>query len=230
MTIPFNYYPRMRPEMPIVSDGFDFSSSIKMNPGEWYQATSQSQPSGGHLSPITVDFFIPATRIFAITDVIPFHIQLSGEISSMRAFFPELPPEVYPPTLQPLKSSWKRKKSRWKFLRLVLMRRVSVQIHGLTSENTSQTGEGETLPLPPDIFEVPDSQELQLHWRGEIACDPDLAVGSFSVPNLSVRDVLVLALTPAPKSLFSETKCIVPIRLVTDTWSGADTSQSQTAV
>lgn len=55
MTIPFNYYPRMRPEMPIVSDGHDFFASIKMNPGEWHQATSQSQPSSGHLSPITVD-------------------------------------------------------------------------------------------------------------------------------------------------------------------------------
>ncbi|KAG9220350.1 hypothetical protein CCMSSC00406_0006615 [Pleurotus cornucopiae] len=230
MTIPFNYYPRMRPEMPIVSDGHDFFASIKMNPGEWHQATSQSQPSSGHLSPITVDFFIPATRIFAITDIIPFHIQLSGDISSMRAFFPELPPEVYPPTLQPLKASWKRKKPRWKFLRLLLMRRVSVQIHGQTSENNAQTSEGTILPLPPDIFAVSESQELQLHWEGEITGGPNLAVGSFSVPNLSVRDVLVLALTPASKSLFLEAKCIVPIRLVTDTWSGADTSQSQAAV
>lgn len=121
----------------------------------------------------------------------------------MRAFFPELPPEVYPPTLQPLKASWKRKKPRWKFLRLLLMRRVSVQIHGQTSENNAQTSEGTILPLPPDIFAVSESQELQLHWKGEITGGPDLAVGSFSVPNLSVRVSRIVSLASSSCSCIS---------------------------
>ncbi|KAJ8520674.1 hypothetical protein ONZ45_g2531 [Pleurotus djamor] len=97
-TIPIRlkYYPRTRPHRPNLTDACLFST-IKAAPEEWHQASAemQTRPTA-KISPIDCHLMVPSAQIFGIQDTIPFHVQLSGPIASLRAFLPHLTADVFP--------------------------------------------------------------------------------------------------------------------------------------
>ncbi|KAJ8691214.1 hypothetical protein PTI98_010811 [Pleurotus ostreatus] len=95
ISIRLHYHPRTRPHRPNVSSPCLFSS-LKVAPEEWQQATAQMQPRpSSSLTPIDCHLMVPAAQIFGLEEAIPFHIQLTGTIASLRAFLPQST-EVYP--------------------------------------------------------------------------------------------------------------------------------------
>lgn len=86
IAIPFRYYPRTRPHRHILANT-DFLSAVKALPEEWFQALSElkTRPNS-QLEPISCHLFVPAARVYGLRDTIPFHVQLSGRLSSVKSF------------------------------------------------------------------------------------------------------------------------------------------------
>jgi len=61
-----------------------------------------------------------------------------------------------------------------------------------------------------------------MSWSGEITIDPQVKVAGFKASGLTVKDYIVLSMTPPEpgKSPFRELRQVIPVRLTTDPWSG----------
>ncbi|CAL1712387.1 unnamed protein product [Somion occarium] len=97
MIVPINYHPRSRPYLPIGCGLHPFLSTVKCAPGDWHQVSSTIKPrSGATIGSIEAHLFIPAVQIYAISDTIPFHLQLQGSQASLNAFLfsPESSPQA----------------------------------------------------------------------------------------------------------------------------------------
>lgn len=209
---------------------------------------------------------VPAAQIFGLEEAIPFHIQLTGTIASLRAFLPQST-EVYPlspidttstvdtsatlvhsplslsslpPTavsVCPSSSSLKPQKRRFSrsssysppspkpVIRVFLLRQISVQVRGQKAWRNCTLGEGKIWPLPPPAGSmdclVPEREEANLDWEGEVRCNRNTMVGGFNAGQLAVKDFIVLALTPPDphSSPLLEFQYAHPIRFVTDPWT-----------
>ncbi|KAJ2923693.1 hypothetical protein H1R20_g13403, partial [Candolleomyces eurysporus] len=93
----FDYLPRSRSSDPTTTLP-GCVANIKQLPNEWYQVTSivpvEPQP---HLEPVFSNLFVPAARVYPLTDPIPFHVETSGRRESLRALLSTNQPES-PPT------------------------------------------------------------------------------------------------------------------------------------
>ncbi|KAJ3570108.1 hypothetical protein NP233_g4618 [Leucocoprinus birnbaumii] len=93
MFVPFEYYPRTRPNRPIIPS-LCFFSGVKSTPEEWYQTIAPMKtPLNTDPGPIFTHLLIPSSRIYGIRDSIPFHVQLSGPEEALRAFLQPKPKE-----------------------------------------------------------------------------------------------------------------------------------------
>ncbi|KDQ25454.1 hypothetical protein PLEOSDRAFT_1019990, partial [Pleurotus ostreatus PC15] len=238
ISIRLHYHPRTRPHRPNVSSPCLFSS-LKVAPEEWQQATAQMQPRpSSSLTPIDCHLMVPAAQIFGLEEAIPFHIQLTGTIASLRAFLPQST-EVYP--LSPIdttstvdtsatllrlsRSSSYTPPSPKPVIRVFLLRQISVQVRGQKAWRNCTLGEGKIWPLPPPAGSmdclVPEREEANLDWEGEVRCNRNTMVGGFNAGQLAVKDFIVLALTPPDphSSPLLEFQYAHPIRFVTDPWT-----------
>ncbi|KAF9492018.1 hypothetical protein BDN71DRAFT_1509816 [Pleurotus eryngii] len=265
ISIRLHYHPRTRPHRPNVSSSCLFSS-LKVAPEEWQQVIAQMQPRySSSLTPIDCHLMVPAAQIFGLEEAIPFHIQLTGTIASLRAFLPQST-EVYPlspidttstvdtsatlvhsplslsslpPTAvsvcpsssspKPLKRRFSRSSysppSTKPIIRVFLLRQISVQVRGQKAWRNCTLGEGKIWPLPPPAGSmdclVPEREEANLDWEGEVRCNSNTMVGGFNAGQLAVKDFIVLALTPPDphSSPLLEFQYAHPIRFVTDPWT-----------
>ncbi len=208
--VPFDYQPRMRPPQPILSSPFPFLSSVKSLPEEWFQITttisaksnSNIEPIDCHVSPsqsIVPDLlsshrfqlFIPVVQTFALSDAIPFYLQLIAPSKSLQAF-------MYPTI--PTHTKLKRSKSiaaestAPPTVRVYLQRQVTVVLKGNQSTRRFSIGEGELRCLPPSVLlpSILRSQPLEhglstLDYEGEVHANPDVTVGQFGMSRLQVR-------------------------------------------
>lgn len=202
--IPFNYYPRTRAHHPIVpSPGF--FSTIKTSPEEWYQATSPMRiQSHSQLEPIHAHLFIPAARVYSVTDNIPFHLQLSGSLPSLQVF-------LDPPSKENT------------VIGVNLVRQVVIETRYKTASQYILLARGKLSEIPPLASSPSEPQDsIHLDWEGEVRCSSDTSVGGFIAGNVSVKDFIVLDIKPhrhgllASASPFLPHQVLVPIRIVTD--------------
>ena len=135
--------------------------------------------------------FIPAVQTFALSDTIPFYLQLIGPSKSLQAF-------LYPTI--PAHTKLKRSRSVVESaapptVRVYLQRQVTIVIKGNQSTRKFSIGEGVLRSLPPSASLPPPmlrSQPLEhglstLDYEGEVHPNPDTAVGQFSMSRLQVR-------------------------------------------
>ncbi|KAF8635979.1 hypothetical protein AX15_000143 [Amanita polypyramis BW_CC] len=235
-SIPFNYSPRSRPGRPIV-DTCCFLSGIKSLPEEWYQATAplQTRLLRQPREPLYCHFFVPSSRIYGLSDTIPFHIQLNGPISSLQQFFP--PDALHritsadsaisnPPI--PLKDKTNSKKKASKehrsYVRVILIRQVAITCDGGKAWQNSNIGEGVIYPLPPPpIRDVClGAREESLDWNGHIRCNKDVTSGSFATSLVQAQHFLSLVFTPPEPRTFVELTINIPIKFVSDSYSESD--------
>ncbi|KAF8271979.1 hypothetical protein EI94DRAFT_1770120 [Lactarius quietus] len=230
LTIPFTYRSQCRPPQPILPSPFPFLSTIKSLPEEWFQVTStMAVKLHSDIQPIDCHLFFPVVQTFALTDTIPFYLQLIAPPKSLQAF-------LYPTI--PNHAKLKRSKSNAieaaspPTVRVYLMRQVTVILKGIHSIRKSTIGEGTLRSLPPGAPMAPllRSQPLDvglstLDYEGEVRADSDITVGQFALSRLQVRDFMTLYLAPPNQytSPLNPHQHSHPIRLVTDSFTDTTT-------
>ncbi|KAK0449746.1 uncharacterized protein EV420DRAFT_762730 [Desarmillaria tabescens] len=204
LRIVLNYRPRTRPAQPMLSNPA-FLSSVKMSPEEWKQSLMTINPKPNTAAaPIHCSLFIPAVQIFAVSDNIPFHVQLTAPLASLRQLFPA-PAHVHGNAA----------------LQVHLVRQVSVEVDGNVASRNVPIGEGSLRPVPPLASEIQPGPEIEKHmdWEGVLRCQPDVEVGGFFTAGVSVKDFIIASLYPPASSDFPHSRNGVRVRIVTDPWT-----------
>lgn len=227
-----NFCPRTRPQRPIVLVGSVFAC-IKLVPEEWSQVVSTMlvRPKFD-MKPVNCHLFIPSTQTFALTDTIPFHLQISSSLQSLQELLPPTSALLKPPSGNEQAKAGTQN-DRWEeggqTIRLSITRQVVVEIAGRRRFRTFTVGAGNMWPVPPHSRDgewAAESKEedVCLDWQGEVKAWPEVSTGGFSASNLLVKDFLVLSLRPPnPRSSFLiPLQFSHPIRLVTDPWVDVD--------
>jgi len=190
--IPFTYAPRTRAHRPIIPSPC-FFSSLKTSPEEWYQAVTNlvARPNV-QIRPVTCHLFVPAGRIYGLTDTIPFHIQLAGYSCTLRDLFSEsaLLDRVVSVNSDITVASKRAPKTK-PLLRVYLLRQISVAMKGESSWKNTALGEGTISPMPPESTccwsSTGPCQEGHIDWGGEVRCGSDITVGGFNAANVQVK-------------------------------------------
>ena len=157
--------------------------------------------------------FVPVARVYGLSDAIPFHVQLSGSLNSIRSFLmlsqadgpspsPVLRPSNLPQTT----------------VRVYLLRHVSIDIRGYKSSRNTIIAEAQLREIPPttdSCYESPDI--VHLDWEGELSCSEDIIVGGFTTSNIVMKvtrhgpdivNMLLISLDSFRTSLESESSLL----------------------
>ena len=121
---------------------------------------------------LMIQLFIPSARVYSTTDIIPFHLQLSGSLGSLQSF------------LMP-----SRRHGEHAAIRVILLREVVVEIRGKDISRNNVIAEGKLCEIPPSPCESQDS--VHLDWEGEVRCSSDTSVGSFNAGSVAVKVCLL---------------------------------------
>ncbi|KIM40227.1 hypothetical protein M413DRAFT_446394 [Hebeloma cylindrosporum] len=195
-----NFRPRTRPQRPIVLLG-SVLGSIKLVPEEWLQVvTTMLVRPKSNMKPVNCHLFIPSIQTFALTDTIPFHLQLCSTLQSLQ--------ELLPPTSRLLKlpngDDERKVNDRWEeggqTIRVTITRQVVVEIAGRRRFRTFLVGMGNMWSVPPiahqdnnnsrdGVTSWADSKEdgVCLDWQGEVKVWAELTTGGFSASHLLVK-------------------------------------------
>ncbi|KAG0703754.1 hypothetical protein DFH29DRAFT_998194 [Suillus ampliporus] len=204
ISTPFEYLPRTRPSTPLPPPLVPAQWGIVETPQWKVFPTLIHTNQGGH--DIMVKLYLPASRTFCMNQSIPFHVMFSSSAMSLAAFMP-LGPVIA--------TSLKKQHTR-----IQVLRQTTVDVR-----NTFELG------TRTDIWRVDCIGEGAFrhagdgpHWvafSGEIYTSPDIKVGGFKAGGFSIKDCVVLTMTPpdSSKSPFKELRLAVPILLATDPYS-----------
>ncbi|KAJ7028498.1 hypothetical protein C8F04DRAFT_963824, partial [Mycena alexandri] len=209
LSLELEFRPRTRPSRPRIPEPSLFST-IKTCPEEWLQLPVALTPAHDSRAPdIHCDLFVPSVGVFGVSEVVPFHLQLSGPTRSLRNLLANLGPRSPSP-----------------IIRVYLLRQIAVEIKGQgpTKINTI-LADGLLRPLPPAVFGLHASMhtstlEDALNWEGEIQL-PDIATPTFEVGTLRVMYLIAVELSPPETSSIKRAHYGYPIKLTTDTWIGS---------
>ncbi|KAJ7260136.1 hypothetical protein C8J57DRAFT_1338291 [Mycena rebaudengoi] len=198
--VPFIYTVRTRPWRPVQTSLGDFFSDVVT------QVLPRQPPSSVEL--IYMHLFLPEVEIFGLQDPIPFHIQLTGPIASLREFLSENPCD--PQNIQ-----------------VMLMRQVVLDLYGHRSRGTIVLGRATLVCCPAGHgtscdYSAEFDSAVSLDWDGEVRCELDVAVGEFDAGLIRVQDFICLELRWPDCSNFASARHTHPIKLVTDSWTGYD--------
>ncbi|KAF5393217.1 hypothetical protein D9757_000706 [Collybiopsis confluens] len=208
-SVQLNYRPRTRPQRPIYHLE-RFLLTVKQAPGDWLQIESSIRvrpTASADVRAVSCRFFIPSVGAFGLSDAIPFHIQLSSNLTSLRLMIPEDLPD----------------KKRSRQVRVLITRQIMVQVNTRKCWRTRILGEGIVRALPPPFALRPwnsgEDEEECIDWEGEVRCD-HVEHGGFNVGSVIFKDYIVFVLTPpnartCPLLMHQYSQ---PIKLVTDAW------------
>ena len=207
MLVPFDYRPRTRPVAPFFPLSC-FFSTVKHMPEEWEETALVVEPAAGSklgcvqcqviptppalVNPFSSSsqLFLPAVKVFALSDKIPFHVLLSGRVDALRAFVPL--DEV------PSPSDCRKGKIRpggVGAVRISIVREVIVEVRSTRIVRSVRIGEGRIWPVPPTVRAMEDASKRALEdcpcanadWEGELACRKDIITGGFTASGLWVQ-------------------------------------------
>jgi hypothetical protein len=135
--------------------------------------------------------FIPVVQTYALSDTIPFYLQLIAPSKTLQAF-------LYP--TNPIHTRLKRSKSiiaestAQPTVRVFLQRQVTLVVKGHPHARKFAIGEGALRSLPPS---APPPSVLRaqllgdglstLDYEGEVHPNPGITVGQFGMSRLQVR-------------------------------------------
>jgi len=111
--------------------------------------------------------------------------------------------------------------------RVQLMRQATVDVRSITKRTLRHTLPGnktdiwKTTVIGEGVFRHDGDGADWMAWSGEIIVDPQVRIGGFKASGLTVKDHIVLSMSPTDpiKGPFSELRQVIPIRLTTDAWS-----------
>ncbi|KAI0337486.1 hypothetical protein BDW22DRAFT_1363973 [Trametopsis cervina] len=203
----FVYYPRSRPAVPLPSAMLSHPKTGWVESPEWRGFESVIPAHVPGVQDIATKLYIPASRVFSLTETIPFHLTLRSSAYSLAAFMP------YGPTASVLNPNKQH-------TRISLFRQSIVDVRNTVVFGT-KTDIWRVENVGAGTFQRGNDGTEFLTFKGEVRISDEVKVGSFRAGGLSVRDCLLLAMIPpdVSKSPFKELRLVVPIRLVSDPFS-----------
>ncbi|KAJ3915314.1 hypothetical protein F5877DRAFT_81960 [Lentinula edodes] len=210
-----NYRPRTRPQRPVFH--LDrFLATLKQIPEDWLELESTMRirrTDSPDLKPISCRFFFPSVGAFGLSDTIPFHIQISSSLASLRLLLsPEIP------------NSGTERPS----VRVFISRQTMVEVNTRKCWRTATLVEGRVRAIAPPIYTTAvEGADTYVDWEGEVRVEKDMVqYGGFNIGTVIVKDYIVFAITPPnPRSCpLLAHQHSVPIKLVTDVWTDGSTS------
>ena len=95
--------------------------------------------------------------------MIPFHLQLSGPLHSLKLLCEKMPNGFTP--------------------HISLLRQVVVDTRGIKVIHNTCIGQGQVKPTPPSAYSVGED----IDWEGELHCDSDVSTVGFEAPGVVVK-------------------------------------------
>ncbi|KAF8903178.1 hypothetical protein CPB84DRAFT_1814790 [Gymnopilus junonius] len=203
VSTPFVYYPRSRPASPIPPPLMHSSAGFLLTQ-DWkafdYVISSKSSARPN----ITAKLYVPASRIFSMSQPIPFHLALESSAVSLAAFLP----------LSPTSSSVGRK-----ITRVQLMRQTTVDVRNTTIVG-AKTDMWRVDCIGEGTFKHAGDGPSFMTYSGEIMVERT-KIPAFRAAGLSVKDCLLFTINPTDpsKTPFAELREVIPIRLATEPWT-----------
>ncbi|KAJ4465830.1 hypothetical protein C8J55DRAFT_440508 [Lentinula edodes] len=205
LSMPFIYYPRTRPMVPLPAP-LKLTQDCFNGTPDWqlYESVMTSRRSS--LQDISTRLYIPASRIFCASQNIPFHVTFESSALSLATFLP-FGPSGNPSTKKPT--------------RLQIMRKVTVDVRHQLMLGTSKTDMWRVDCLGEATFKHAGDGPTWVSFSGDISIDPPVKVMGFKVGGIAVKDFMLFSMTPpeAQQAPFSELRQVIPIQLTTDVWS-----------
>ncbi|KAH8834541.1 hypothetical protein DL96DRAFT_1757289 [Flagelloscypha sp. PMI_526] len=206
-----NYYPRSAPPQALVSDYKAFDPS-----GNWVETKRivniklDAEPSIG---PLRCSFWIPASRVFGITQTIPFHVQLVGKRPAIDEFLDLFKEEQEMKEEKRLRT----KEKLWK-LKVEIIRKITVQPQ---PDNPDADEVSREAPLGSALVHPLKSVEGEhgvwtLDMGGELEVYKRFKTPAIQIGGLTEKDFIILQIQPANENLIGR-RVAFPIQLVTDT-------------
>jgi hypothetical protein len=117
-------------------------------------------------------------EIFGLEDTIPFHVQLTGPVASLREFVPETPNPNETVSCDKM------------YIQGTLVRQIVVDINHQKIWRNITIGHAKLSSCPPGALS--DSWDVSLDWDGEIRTKDNVSVGMFDagVVKIQVRPTL----------------------------------------
>ncbi|OBZ71501.1 hypothetical protein A0H81_08642 [Grifola frondosa] len=214
VSTPFIYYPRSRPATPIprpLSPIHGTSHFLATPDWKCYECRMKAQIMGG--KDIKSSLYLPTSRVFCISQPIPFHITFSSSAFSLAAFMP------YGPTASILAPNKQ-------FTQIKLLRQSTVDVRNALVLGT-KTDIWSVVNIGEGVFSHAGDGSDWISFVGEIRVHDQIKVGGFKAGGFSIkvcpspcRLYPTLHDTPEPaKAPFGELRQVIPVRLTTDPWS-----------
>ncbi|KAF5344893.1 hypothetical protein D9758_011590 [Tetrapyrgos nigripes] len=199
----FIYYPRSRPALgpapPLrpIHDRFQPST-------QWSFYDSVIHAANSSMAHINTRLYLPSSRIFCISQRIPFYLTLQSSAISLAAFLP----------LAPSSLAVNRRPTRVQILRQATVDVRNEVVSGTKTDMWRVDCIGEA------TFGVLNDGPTWVTFFAEIAVDTSVKVAGFKAGGLSVKDCVLFSMTPIDpnKAPFKELRQVIPIRLTTDEW------------
>lgn len=126
--------------------------------------------------------------MYGLRDTIPFHVQLSGRLSSVKSFL--MVPRSDNPALELDTSdgrSLQLSSHSGPIVRVYLLRHVSIETRGCKTSRNTIIAEGRLREIPPAHSHCESEDAMHLDWEGEVRCGHDICVGGFAASNVVVK-------------------------------------------
>lgn len=208
VSTPFMYYPRSRPAMPlpvmfVTRHALGSASPSNVPDWECFKSVMVAKTHGG--KDIISRLYVPASRVFCMTQPIPFQVTFSSSAFSLAAFMPFGPNASYISDKRPT--------------RMQLIRQTTVDVRNAIILGT-KTDIWRTEIIGEGVFRHAGDGPDWISYSGEVAVSSDVKICGFKAGGFSVKDYIVLTMTPPDpaKAPFRDLRQIVPVRLTTDPW------------
>jgi len=205
---PFIYYPRSRPAIPLPRAARQLAGGYPsfLDTPDWRCYKSVMAPKVPGLNDIMTKFYVPAARVFSLSEPIPFYVMFASSAISLATFLPLGPTTTRLSGRQPT--------------RVQLLRQTNVDVRNETVFGT-KTDIWQTVEIGEGAFRHMGDGPDWICFSGELRVNGQIKIGGFKAGGLSLKDYLVLSMTPPDpaKTPFNELRQVVPVRLTTDSWS-----------
>ncbi|KAJ7099968.1 hypothetical protein B0H15DRAFT_877217, partial [Mycena belliarum] len=207
VSVDLDYRPQPTPPDPMLENP-SLVLTVKSCPEEWIQLPMTSTETTVGPNNLACDLFAPASRVFRVSDSIPFHLQVSGPAALIGEMFRRRRHAfTHPP-----------RSAEELPVRVYLLRRVIMRVGDKNARRSIVLGEGTLRSLPPVFREGASSGTEALSWEGEVRCAEDFTVGSFEAGLVTVKDSLAAEISPPPGSALHRAFAEYPVRLIENGW------------
>ncbi|KAG6828053.1 hypothetical protein H0H92_009514 [Tricholoma furcatifolium] len=209
ISTPFKYRPRSRPATPLPSPLIASRHGFIESP-EWTCHQCEIRPKTREIQPVKIKLYLPTSRIFCKSQLIPFHLTFESSSQSLTSFLP------YCPT-----AGFIRRKQATS---IQLMRQSTVDVRNAVISGT-KTDMWRIDCIGEGVFRHTADGPTWTAFSGEIKISDTVTVTGFKVAGLNVKDCILLSMTPPDpqRSPFADLRQLIPVKLTTDAWTADGT-------